>query len=51
MRVGKEYRIRVTGRPRKELDVDLLVQAILAIAEQQQDEQPQRPDAPREESA
>lgn len=30
----KEYRIKVSGRPRKEVDLDLLVQAVLAITEQ-----------------
>lgn len=33
--MGKEYRIRVTGKPKKRIDVDLLAEAVVAIAEQQ----------------
>ena len=51
MRVKKGYRLWVIGKPRNELDVDLLVQAILAIAGQQRNDQPEEPEAPREESA
>lgn len=32
--MGKNNRIRVSGRQRAELDIDLLVQAVLAITEQ-----------------
>lgn len=51
VRVKKGYRLWVIGKPRNELDVDLLVQAILAIAGQQRNDQPEEPEAPREESA
>lgn len=31
----RERRIRITGKPKREIDIDLLTQAILAIVEQQ----------------
>ncbi len=35
----EQWRIRVTGKRRKEVSVDLLVQAVMAYAEQLRDEQ------------
>lgn len=49
--MSKQYRIRVTGKPREEMDVDLLVQAILAIAAEQPVEEQVESDTSREESA
>ena len=31
---GQQWRIRVSGRPKRKPDIDLLVQAVLALAEQ-----------------
>jgi hypothetical protein len=31
---GQQWRIRVYGRPKRKPDIDLLVQAVLALAEQ-----------------
>ena len=40
----KQHKIRISGKPRTELDLDLLAEAIVIITEQQlQDRQP-RPD-------
>lgn len=43
--------IRVTGKRRKQLDVNLLVQAIIALGEQLRDEERQRQSEPRGEQS
>jgi len=38
----KQWRVRVSGKPRKQPDIALLVQAVLAISEQLAGEQSER---------
>jgi hypothetical protein len=44
----KQWRIRITGKPRKEPDIALLVQAVLALGEQMQREVDERQAAQQE---